>query len=60
MKHNVFVLFESFAGAENSFICMVLSLVNILEFLVLKNPIQRTSQRVKWTSAARDMMSIAR
>ena len=27
----------------------------MLERLVLKRPIQRTSQRVKWTSGARDM-----
>ena len=27
----------------------------MLEVLVLKNLIQRTSQRVKWTSGARDM-----
>ena len=30
-----------------------LSLVSMLELLVLKNLIQRTSQRVKWTSGAR-------
>ena len=29
----------------------------MLEWLVLKSPIQRTSQRVKWTSGARDMIS---
>ena len=28
----------------------------MLEWLVLKSPIQRTSQRVKWTSGARDMI----
>ena len=29
----------------------------MLETLVLKSPIQRTSQRVKWTSGARDMIN---
>ena len=28
----------------------------MLERLVLKSPIQRTSQRVKWTSGAQDMI----
>ena len=29
--------------------------MSMLEVLVLKNLIQRTSQHVKWTSGARDM-----
>ena len=29
----------------------------MLEWLVLQSPIQRTSQRVKWTSGARDMIN---
>ena len=28
----------------------------MIEWLVLKSPIQRTSQRVKWTSGARDII----
>ena len=31
--------------------------MSVLERLVLRSPIQRTSRRVKWTSGARDMIS---
>ena len=54
-QNHVSVIFEGFAEVKNSLIWMVLSLVSMLEVLVLKNLIQRTSQRVKWTSGARDM-----
>ena len=55
VKNNVFVIFEGFAGMKNSLICMVLSLMSMLESLVLKNLTQRTSQRVKRPSGARVM-----
>ena len=47
MKKTVLLIFEGFAGAKNSLICMVLSLMSMLESLVLKNLTQCTSQRVK-------------
>ena len=50
-------IYEDLAKATNSFIWMHLSLMSMLERLVLKDLIQRTSQRVKWTSVARDMIT---
>ena len=51
-----FDLFEGPAGVKNKLICMDLSIKNMLERLVLKSPIQQTSQRVKRTSVARVMV----
>ena len=51
----VFDIFEGPVSIKHSVICIVLSLMSTPEVLVLKNLIQRTSQRVKWTSGARDM-----
>ena len=49
--------FSTLLESHEDFICSKLSLVSMLELLVLKNLIQRTSQRVKWTSGARDMIN---
>ena len=46
-----------FRSFHEHFICSKLSHVSMLELLVLKNLIQRTSQRVKWTSGARVMLN---
>ena len=46
-----------FRSFHEHFICSKLSHVSMLELLVSKNLIQRTSQRVKWTSGARVMLN---
>ena len=43
-------------GCQNSFIWLELSIGSVLERLVLKNAAKCTSQRLKWTSGARDMI----
>ena len=41
--------------SQNMVICLDLSLGSMLEVLVLKNAVECTSQRLKWTSGARVM-----
>ena len=43
---------------HNNSICAALSFTSKLERRVLKKLIQRTSQRVEWTSGARDMINL--
>ena len=44
-----------FFTLQNCLICLVLSIGSMLVFLVLKNAVECTSQRLKWTSGARVM-----
>ena len=62
LKNRVFLYLKVFQrtpktsfGAQKRYFLKDLSFGTMLELLVLKSPIQRTSQRVKWTSGARDL-----
>ena len=55
LKKNVFHIFKAPAEGKPLLMCLDSSMKSMLEVLVLKNLIQRTNQRVKWTSGARDM-----
>ena len=50
-----FLFFLTFLKCQNIVICLDLSFGTMLKLLVVKSPIQRTSQNVKWTSGARVM-----
>ena len=58
-KH-YFQYLEGPAGVKNNLIWIDLSIVSVLHRLVLKSPIQRISQRVKWTSGALDIIFLLR
>ena len=53
----VFCIYSIFFTLQNSFICLDLSLGSMLEVLVLKNAVECTSQRLKWTSGDRVMIT---
>ena len=55
LKNRVFFIYTIFFTLQNCLICLVLSLGSMLERLVLKNGVECTSQRLKWTSGARVM-----
>ena len=44
--------------SQNTFICLDLRIGSMLEVLVLKNAVECTSQRLKWTSGARVMVKV--
>ena len=46
--------------SQNTFIWLDLSIGSMLDFLVLKNAVECTSQRLKWTSGARVMIIFGR
>ena len=59
LKSDVFVLYLfDFLHVAQLFICLDLSLGNIIEVLVLKNAAECISQRLKWTSGARVMFIV--
>ena len=53
---SLFAVFVGPCAWQNQLIWLDLSIVSMLKWLVLKSPIQRTSQRFKWTSGAQDMI----
>ena len=56
LKNYVFLYLLIFLSSQNCLICVVLSIGSMLVFLVLKNAVECTSQRLKWTSGARVMI----
>ena len=52
LKNRVFCIYLICFTLQNSLICLDLSLGSMLEVLVLKNAVECTSQRLKWTSGA--------
>ena len=55
LKNRKFVIYLIFLTLQNLIICLDLSLGSMLDSLVLKNAVECTSQRLKWTSGARVM-----
>ena len=55
LKNRNFLIYLIFVTLQNLFICLDLSLGSMLDGLVLKNAVECTSQRLKWTSGARVM-----
>ena len=56
LKNRNFLIYLIFLTLQNLIICLDLSLGSMLERLVLKNAVECTSQRLKWTSGARVMI----
>ena len=56
LKNRKFLIYLIFLTLQNLIICLDLSLGSMLERLVLKNAVECTSQRLKWTSGARVMI----
>ena len=54
-EKSCFCIYSIFFKLQNSVICLDLSLGSMLDSLVLKNAVECTSQRLKWTSGARVM-----
>ena len=52
LKNRDFCIYLIFFKLQNSLICLDLSLGSMLDSLVLKNAVECTSQRLKWTSGA--------
>ena len=57
-KFLIFCIYLIFCTLQNCLICLVLSIGSMLVFLVLKNAVECTSQRLKWTSGARVMTKL--
>ena len=55
-KIMIFCIYTIFFTLQNCLICLVLSIGSMLVFLVLKNAVECTSQRLKRTSGARVMI----
>ena len=58
LKNRKFLIYFIFLTLQNLIICLDLSLGSMLEVLVLKNAVECTSQRLKWTSGARAMINV--
>ena len=53
LKNHLFCICLISSRLQNTFIWLDLSIGSMLELLVLKNAVECTSQRLKWTSRAR-------
>ena len=58
LKNRVFCIYIVFFTLQNCRICLVSSIGSMLVLLVLKNAVECTSQRLKWTSGARVMICL--
>ena len=56
LKNCIFLSYLIFFKLQKSVIWLDLSLGSMLDSLVLKNAVECTSQRLKWTSGARVMI----